>query len=115
MLTWLTLSVILFELWYGAAYLYAYTQTREQIIWLQVSQAAALIALLVYIAAMIARQSEINMLTVIALLLVAVAMNMLWRQGLRRTNLAQSYPRGLVDVLSFRRPAADLKRRVRSR
>jgi uncharacterized membrane protein len=114
-LTWLTLSVILFELWYAVAYLYAYRQTREQLIWLQVGQAAALIALLIYIAATIARQSELNLLTVIALLVVALAMNMLWRQGLRRTSLALSYPRGIVDILSFRRPAADLKRRVRSK
>jgi hypothetical protein len=27
----------------------------------------------------------------------------------------KSYPRGTVDVLAFRRPAADLKRRVRTK
>lgn len=115
MLTWLTILMIAFELWYGVAYFYAFVQTREPMLWLQVGQAGLLIALLVYLTTTIANQGQINLLVVIPLLLLTLALNILWRQGVRATSLMQSYPRGLVDVLGFRRPAADLKRRVRSK
>jgi len=115
MLTWLTIVMIAFEVWYGVAYLYAYVQTRERIVLFQVAQAFFLIALLAYIAFTIANQGQINLLIIIALMIIALAFNALWRQGIRSTKLAQSYPRGIVDILGFRRPAVDLKRRVRSK
>jgi signal transduction histidine kinase len=114
-LTWLTMLMIVFELWYGVAYGYAYLQTRQPLLWFQVAQAVFLIALLGYITFTIANAGQINLLIIIALMVIALAFNLLWRQGVRSTNLAQSYPRGIVDILGFRRPAADLKRRVRSK
>lgn len=115
MLTWLTIFMILFEIWYGGAYLYAYLQTRERVLWLQVVQAVALIALFVYIALTMAGGGQLNGLVLIAMLAIALALNLLWRQGVRSTQLAQSYPRGMLDVLAFRRPVANLKRRVRTK
>jgi hypothetical protein len=59
---------------------------------------------------------QVNTLLVVLLLVAAMALSLVWRR--HPAGLAQSlrsYPRGTLDVLAFRRPAVDLKRRVRTR
>lgn len=109
-------AVALFQLWYAAAFLYAYTQTRERAVLLMVGQALLMLAAFAYLGVALINGWAANVIVVVLLLVGAMALSMLWRrhpQGL--PTLLRQYPRGSLDVLAFRRPAADLKRRVRTK
>ncbi len=114
--TLLTVFVVLFELWYAAAFVYAYAQIRERPMLLPAAQALLILAAFVYLTAAVLSGWQINPFIVLGLLIAAMLVSLLWRRapgGL--TALLRSYPRGTLDVLSFRRPAVDLKRRVRTK
>lgn len=112
----LAVAVLLFELWYAAAFLVAYAQTRERLLLLMVGQAALMLAAFAYLGLGLLYGWQVSPLLVVVLLVAALALSLAWRR--HPAGLAQSlksYPRGTLDVLAFRRPAVDLKRRVRTR
>jgi accessory gene regulator protein AgrB len=115
MLVTVAILLLLFELWYMLAYLYAYTQTQERLLLAPALQGLVMsIAVTLVVLAML-QIIPFNGWLVLALFVGALLLSLLWRTGINKTPLAQSYPRGVADILSFRRPAADLKRRVRSK
>jgi hypothetical protein len=118
-MTWvsfLIIFVMLFEVWYAAAFLYAYFQTRERFVLFPFAQALLLLAAFAYIAFAFSSGQGLNSTIVLVLLIIALFFSMTWRrnpESLQR--FVSSYPRGTLDVLLFRRPAVDLKRRVRTK
>lgn len=114
--TFLTIFVILFEIWYVVAFLVAYGQLRERAVLLPVGQGLALLAAFGYVAYASAAGLALNGPLMLGILIVAMGFSILWRRGLAKLpQFFKSYPRGTIDVMSFRRPAADLKRRVRTK
>jgi hypothetical protein len=114
--TLLTAVVILFELWYAAAFLFAYVQLRERALLLPMVQALLMLAAFAYISIAVINGWAINPIVVLLLLIGAMAISLYWRRipaGL--SAMLRSYPRGTLDILTFRRPAVDLKRRVRTK
>jgi uncharacterized membrane protein len=112
----LAVGVFLFELWYALAFLVAYSQTRERMLLLMVGQAALMLAAFAYLALGLLNSWQVSPVPVVLLLVGAMLLSLTWRrhpQGLAQS--LRSYPRGTLDVLAFRRPAADLKRRVRTK
>lgn len=112
----LTVAVIVFELWYAIAFLYAYGQVRERLLLLPMAQALLMLGAFLYIGVAVANSWAVNPIVVLLLLIAAMAISLYWRRtpdGLAQ--LLKSYPRGTLDVLAFRRPAVDLKRRVRTK
>jgi hypothetical protein len=117
-LLWITfaVAVALFQLWYAAAFIFAYAQTRQPALFLMVAQALLMLAAFVYLGLALAYSWAANTVLVAVLLVGAMAMSLIWRRhpaGL--PSVLKQYPRGTMDVLAFRRPAADLKRRVRTK
>jgi hypothetical protein len=109
-------AVAAFQIWYAAAFYYAYTQTRERTLLLMVGQALLMLLAFAYLGLALAGGWSANVYVVILLLIAAMALSLLWRRhpaGL--PYILRFYPRGSLDVLAFRRPAADLKRRVRTK
>jgi hypothetical protein len=115
-ISFLIVFVMLFEVWYAVAFLYAYAQTRERFVLFPFAQALLLLAAFVYIAYALSTGQGLNSTIILVLLIIALFFSMVWRrnpESLQR--FMRSYPRGTFDVLLFRRPAADLKRRVRTK
>ncbi len=115
-ISFLIIFVILFEVWYAAAFLYAYFQTREQFVLFPFAQALLLLSAFGYIAVAFNTGQGLNSTIILVLLIIALFFSMIWRRNpdsLQR--FVRSYPRGTLDVLLFRRPAVDLKRRVRTK
>jgi hypothetical protein len=111
-----TVAVLLFELWYVAAFLAAYTQTRDRMLLLMVGHSLLMLVALAYFSLSLLYNQPVNLFVVVVLLLGAVVLALSWQRhpaGLAQSR--KSYPRGTLDVLAFRRPAADLKRRVRTK
>lgn len=109
-------AVALFELWYAAAFFYAYLQVRERLLLLPVLQAILMLIAFVYLGAALANGWSANPVIVLGLLVVAIGISLYWRRSPAGVaQLLRGYPRGTADVLSFRRPAVDLKRRVRTK
>ncbi len=112
----LTVVVILVELWYAVAYYVAYLQLRDRMLLFPMAQALLMLAAFVYIAVAALNQWSINLIVVVAFLIAAMLVSLYWRRNPAGLPvLLRSYPRGTIDVLSFRRPAVDLKRRVRTK
>jgi hypothetical protein len=114
---WLSLIVVIFELWYGLAYAFAFAQLRDRALLLQLGQALLLLAAFGYLAGTIIFQVGFSPFIFVMLLLGALLTTVFWRgvEG-NLPRLLRSYPRGTVDVLLFRRPkTVDLKRRVRTK
>ncbi|MFV9507911.1 MAG: hypothetical protein AB4911_25465 [Oscillochloridaceae bacterium umkhey_bin13] len=115
-LAFMTVLVILFEIWYAAAFLFAYSQVRERTLLLPVAQAVLMLLAFAYLTLALLNGWSANPLIVFSLLIGAMLISIYWRRtpgGL--TSFLKSYPRGTLDVMTFRRPAADLKRRVRTK
>lgn len=109
-------AVALFQIWYAAAFLYAYGQTRERTVLLMVGQALLMLGAFLYLGLALINGWAANVFVVVIMLIGAMLLSLIWRrhpQGL--PSLLRQYPRGSLDVLAFRRPAADLKRRVRTK
>ncbi|MCG8353875.1 MAG: hypothetical protein MI924_39425 [Chloroflexales bacterium] len=115
MLVVLTVFVVLFEVWFAIAYLYAFRQVGERVLLLPVIQALTLALLFTYIAFIALNKQPMSALVSFPLLFVAMVALLLWRRRGGIRSLVRQYPRGMVDVLLFRRPAVDLKRRVRTK
>ncbi|WP_141508896.1 hypothetical protein [Candidatus Chloroploca asiatica] len=114
--TYLIIGVILFEVWYLVAFLYAYRQIGERLLLLPALQALLMLLAFAYLAVASVVGFDINMGVFIALLVTAMLISLFWRRnpnGL--TRFIKSYPRGTLDVLGFRQPSLDLKRRVRTK
>jgi hypothetical protein len=112
----LIVFVILFELWYAAGFLYAYSQLRERSLLLPVLQALLMLLAFAYLTLAVINGASANPLIVFGLLIGAMVVSLYWRRIPSGLNLfLRSYPRGTLDVLAFRRPASDLKRRVRTK
>ncbi|MFQ3662101.1 MAG: hypothetical protein SNJ69_06865 [Chloroflexaceae bacterium] len=110
------LVVILIEVWYAFAFVYAYVQLRERMLLLPALQALLMLGVFGYLAYSLNSGQPASLFVVMPLLLGVLAISIFWRRS--PAGLAQftkSYPRGTLDVLSFRKPAADLKRRVRTK
>jgi len=116
-LFWLTLVVILFEIWYAVAYLVAFVQIRDRALLLQLAQALLLLVGFGHLLLADAAVMNFNPFLFAMLLIGAMLTTIFWRgfpSNLPR--LLRSYPRGTPDVLLFRRPkTTDLKRRVRTK
>lgn len=112
----LIVFVILFELWYAAAFLFAYSQLRERSLLLPVIQALLMLGAFAYLSLAVLNGWSANPLIVFGLLIAAMVVSVYWRRIPSGLPLfLRSYPRGTLDVLAFRRPATDLKRRVRTK
>jgi hypothetical protein len=112
----LTIAVALFEVWYAAAFINAYARTGERMLLLMVGQALLMLAAFGYLGLALINGWQPNPLVVVALLIGAMVLSFIWRRtpgGMVQS--LKSYPRGTIDILSFRRPAIDLKRRVRTK
>ncbi len=111
----LAIFMSLFQIWWGSAYWYAYRQTRERLLLLQVVQGGAFTVLFGTAAFAILNNQPVSNPLSAALLAVGLITFLIWRvQGGVRW-LFQRYPRGMFDVLLFRKPTVNLKRRVRSK
>lgn len=109
-------GVAIFQLWYAAAFFYAFSQTKERTLLLMVGQALLMLAAFLYLGLSLLNGWNANVYIVLVLLICAMGLSLVWRRhpsGL--PHLLKQYPRGSLDVLAFRRPAVDLKRRVRSK
>lgn len=109
-------AVALFQLWYAVAFLFAYAQTKERTLLLMVGQALLMLGAFAYLGLATLNGWSANVLIVGGMLVGAMLLSLLWRRhpsGLPQT--LRFYPRGTMDVLAFRRPVVDLKRRVRTK
>lgn len=111
----LTALVFLFEVWWVAAHIVAYRQTSDGIYGLQILQGAAFGLLFGYVTLALFNNQSLNLPISGVLLISGLIASILWRSRNGPRTMEQHYPRGLRDLLSFRRPAVDLKRRVRSK
>lgn len=112
----LMVAVILFEIWYAVAFLVAYGQLRDRMVLLPMAQALLMLTAFAYIGLGIVTGQGSNLIVILLLLIGAMVVSLYWRRtptGLMQ--LLRSYPRGTLDVLAFRKPVADLKRRVRTK
>lgn len=110
------LIVIVIEVWYAFAFVYAYVQLRERMLLLPALQALLMLGAFVYLAYSLANNQPANLMLILPLLMGTLLISLFWRRS--PSGLAQfikSYPRGTIDVLSFRKPVTDLKRRVRTK
>lgn len=108
--------VVVIEVWYAFAFVYAYIQLRERMLLLPALQALLMLAVFGYLAYSLANNQAASLFVAIPLLLGTLIISLFWRRS--PSGLAQfikSYPRGTIDVLSFRKPVMDLKRRVRTK
>lgn len=109
-------AVALFQLWYAAAFLFAFVQTKERTLLLMVGQALLMLAAFLYLGLALLNGWSANVYIVVLMLIGAMLLSLIWRRhpsGL--PYLLRHYPRGSLDVLAFRRPVFDLKRRVRTK
>jgi hypothetical protein len=109
-------AVALFQLWYAAAFLFAFAQTKERTLLLMVGQALLMLAAFLYLGLALINGWSANVYIVVLMLIGAMLLSLIWRRhpsGL--PYLLRHYPRGSLDVLAFRRPVFDLKRRVRTK
>jgi hypothetical protein len=111
----LTTLVALFQVWWSLSYLYAYSQTRETIMLTQIVQGVAIGVLFVSITINLLTGQKVVGVTSGLLLLLSVGMTVLWRRQGGIDRLFEYYPGAIVDVLLFRKPKVDLKRKVRGR
>jgi len=118
-LVWLTLGVIVFEVWYAVAYGVALAQLGERMLLLQVAHAMLMLAAFGYLMVAVQTQAGLSSsIFVFAMLLIgAMLLLRFWQRAPGNLmRFLRSYPRGMIDVLLFRRPkVADLKRRVRTK
>lgn len=104
-----------FQLWWTLAYIYAYGQVRAIVLMIQVVQGMTYVLFFALIVWGVFGGQTVNRLVAPALLTTVVITILLWRVFNGPALLVRSYPRRWRDVLLFRRPSVDLKRRVRGK
>jgi len=116
-LAWLTLVVIVVEIWYAVAYGVAFALLRERMLLLQIAHSLLLLVAFSYLMIIVRAQSSFNAFIFAALLIGAMLLLLFWQRSPGNLpRFLRSYPHGTIDVLLFRRPkVADLKRRVRTK
>ncbi len=113
LLSWLLIVMILLSGWYVVAYLVALYHLRERLLLLPVIQ-WLLVGL--GLGSIVLNNGTPVLVWVMTPLLIGLALAGLWRRHPRGLALVlRHYPRGTLDVLTFRRPVVDLKRRVRTK
>lgn len=113
LLLWLLIVMILLSGWYVVAYLVAFFHLRERMLFLPIAQ---WILVGVGLGSIVLNNGTPVLVWVMTPLLIGLALAGIWRRHPRGLALVlRSYPRGTLDVLAFRRPALDLKRRVRTK
>ena len=112
----LLMSTVAFELWYMVAFLVAYRRIREFTLLLPMAQALLQLSAFAYLGLATLNDWSFNLIIVLGPLLGALGLSLYWRRAPSGMLLfLKSYPRGTLDVLALRRPAANLKRRVRTK
>ena len=119
MLAWFlfvcALMVGLFELWWAIGYANAYRNVRAPAMLAQMTVGLSYVAFVLAIAATIfTGQVATQTIAVAFLVIVGIAL-VVWRLLGGPALQARHYPRGWRDVLAFRRPTVDLRRRVRGK
>lgn len=110
-----SVMMVLVELWWVAAFVQAYRQVRDRRLLLQVAQGLLLLLFFALLAInAYAGQAGFTAVQIGALLLSLVFAG-LWRTTGGPELLRDRYLNRLADVLRFRRPSVDMRRRVRSR
>ncbi len=113
LLSWLLIMMILLSAWYVAAYLVAFYHLRERMLFLPAGQ---WLLVGVGLGSIIVNNGTPVLWWVMTPLLIGLALAGIWRRHPRGLALVlRSYPRGTLDLLAFRRPVFDLKRRVRTK
>ena len=115
---WIALLVatMAFELWYMVAFLIAYRRIREFTLLFPMAQALLQLSAFAYLSLATLNDWPLNLIIVLGPLLGALGLSMYWRRApIGLLMFLKSYPRGTLDVLALRRPAANLKRRVRTK
>jgi hypothetical protein len=111
----MALLLTLFQLWWAAAYWHAYRQLRAPVLLVQVAQGLVYTIFFIVVLVVFASGSAVNRLSVFVLMVLVIITTVAWRMMGGPALLASNYPRGSRDLLAFRRPAVDLKRRVRGK
>lgn len=113
LLSWLLIVMILLSAWYVIAYTVAFFHLRERMLLLLVGQ---WLLVGVGLGSIILNNGTPVLVWVMTPLLIGLALAGIWRRHPRGLALVlRSYPRGTLDILTFRRPVFDLKRRVRTK
>lgn len=119
MVAWLLFIAIvlvgLFQLWWAVGYAYAYRQVRAPLLLAQMVVGLAYVAFVIAIVATLLAGQQLSPIYAIAFMVIVVVALMAWRMLGGPAFQARHYPRGWRDVLTFRRPAVDLRRRVRGK
>lgn len=111
----LTTVFALASLWWAVSSFVALRQTGEQLLTLQIGQGLAFALLFGYLSFQLYSGRPLSALISGVLLLMALAAGFIWRTRGGAVSLIKRYPRGMLDVVLLRRPAVDLKRRIRSK
>jgi hypothetical protein len=113
LLSWLLILMILVSVWYMLAYTVAFFHIRERMLLLPVGQ---WLLVGIGLGSIVFNDGTPVLVWVMTPLLIGLALAGIWRRHPRGLALVlRSYPRGTFDILSFRRPVLDLKRRVRTK
>jgi hypothetical protein len=118
MIGWLLLSLVMvaIELWWVVAFAYAYRQLRDRRLLLQVAHGVLLLLFfaLIFVTNGLNQQIGLGVIQY-AVLLLALAATLGWQFVGGPRLLRERYARPMRDVLRLRRPAVDMRRRVRGR
>lgn len=107
--------VALFGAWWAISYFFAYYRLRDRLLLLQAGQGLAFALMFTYITIAWINQQSLSGILIGILILMALGAGFIWRMRGGAEALVRRYPRGMIDVLIFRKPAVDFKRRVRGR
>jgi hypothetical protein len=119
MLAWFLIACVLlvglFQLWWAVGYAHAFRQVRARVLLVQMLVGLAYVAFVAAIVGALLAGQQLPQGVAVAFLIVVGAALVAWRLLGGPAIQARHYPRGWRDVLTFRRPAVDLRRRVRGR
>lgn len=110
-----SLMMVLLEVWWIAAFVHAYRQLRDRRLLLQVGQ-GLLLLLFFALLALNAYQERpgVSVAQLVPPLLSLVLVG-IWQTSGGAALLRERYLNRLADVLRFRRPSVNMRRRVRSK
>ncbi len=101
---YLAIAIVVIQIWWGLAHLYAYLQVRKPLLLVPVAQAVVLGSLFAMIAlTLTSGQSPVGRLSGL-MLVVFLALFILWRSKQGVNILLEHYPNAVIDVLLFHKP-----------